>query len=192
MSSDRHTTDEQIRQYTVGEVRPLNAPVHIEKYDPRWPELYAQEERRIRGALGDAALRVEHTGSTAVLGLPAKPVIDILLVVADSSDEASYVPALNRAGYTLRIREPDWFEHRMFKGPDTACNLHVLSDGCPEIDRMLLFRDWLRAHPEDRDLYSRTKLELAQREWRHLQNYADAKSSVISEIMTRAQKAVRE
>src|SRR5690606_29898587 len=101
--------------------------------------LFEREAKRIRSALGDRALRVEHVGSTSVPGLCAKPVIDILLVVPDSSDEASYVPALEAAGYKLRIREPEWFEHRLFKGPDTDINLHVFSEGASEIERMLCF-----------------------------------------------------
>lgn len=119
-------------------------------------------------------------------GLAAKPVIDIMLMVSDSSDESAYLLTLESAGYKLRIREPNWFEHRMFKGPDTDVNLHVFSLGCAEVDRMLMFRDWLRGNPADRDLYARTKLKLAEQEWEHVQNYADAKTSVIEEILTRA------
>jgi GrpB-like predicted nucleotidyltransferase (UPF0157 family) len=136
--------------------------------------------------LGVRALRIEHTGSTSVPGLVAKPIIDIVLVVADSADEDSYVPALEAAGYLLRIREPSWYEHRMFKGPDTEINLHVFSSGCPEIDRILTFRDWLRSNDTDRDLYARTKLALAQKEWKQVQDYADAKTAVIEEINARA------
>jgi GrpB-like predicted nucleotidyltransferase (UPF0157 family) len=77
----------------------------------------------------------------------------------------------------------------MFKGPDTDINLHVYSHGCPEIDRMMMFRDWLRGNAGDRDLYARTKLALAQREWKHVQNYADAKTAVIEEILARARAA---
>jgi len=131
-------------------------------------------------------LALEHTGSTSVPGLAAKPIIDITLAVADSADEAAYVPALEGAGYVLRIHEPEWYEHRMFKGPDTDVNLHVFSSGCSEIDRILLFRDWLRAHAADRDVYARTKLALARKEWRHVQDYADAKTAVIEEILGRA------
>ena len=137
-------------------------------------------------ALGGRVLQLEHTGSTAVPGLAAKPIIDITLVVADSANEAAYAPALEGAGYVLRIREPEWHEHRMFKGLDTDLNLHVFSIGCPEIDRILLFRDWLRANPADRDLYARTKLELARREWKSVDDYASAKTAVIEEILARA------
>jgi GrpB-like predicted nucleotidyltransferase (UPF0157 family) len=165
---------------------PHNAPIVLADYDDGWPALFDREASRIRGALGETALRVEHVGSTSVPGLAAKPIIDILLVVPDSADEPSYRPALEAAGYVLRIREPDWFEHRVFKGPDTNVNMHVFSLGATEIDRMLRFRDRLRADDGDRDHYARTKRELAGHVWRHVQHYADAKTAIIEEIMTRA------
>lgn len=179
-------TEEELRAVTVGELAPLAGPIEIVDYDPRWPALFEREAQGIRAALGDRVLLLEHVGSTSVPGLAAKPRIDILLVVADSADEPTYVPALEAAGYLLRIREPDWYEHRMFKGPDTEVNLHVLSEGCVEIERMLLFRDWLRRNDADRELYERTKRELAQRTWKYTQNYADAKTAVVEEIMARA------
>ena len=110
----------------------------------------------------------------------------MLLAVADSANEAAYVPLLERAGFVLRIREPDWFEHRLLKSPEVDANLHVFSVGCSEIDRMLAFRDWLRGHEDDRLLYERTKRDLAARTWRHVQHYADAKSDVVRRIMARA------
>ena len=134
-------------------------------------------------------IRLEHAGSTSVPGLPAKPLIDIVLEVPDSAAEASYVPDLEAAGYVLRIREPDWYEHRSFKGPDTNVNLHTFSAGCEEVDRMLLFRDWLRKEPADRDLYATAKRELAAQDWTYVQQYADAKSAIVQEILGRAQAA---
>ena len=145
-------TEDELRAITVGELAPLTEPIRVVPYDPAWPRLFDREAARIRAALGDRALRLEHVGSTSVPGLAAKPRIDILLVVADSGDEPAYVPALEAAGYALRIREPEWYEHRVFKGPDTDVNLHVFSPGCPEIDRMLGFRDHLRADDADRAL----------------------------------------
>ena len=139
--------------------------------------------------LGDRALRLEHVGSTAVPGLAAKPVIDIVLEVAASANESAYAGELQGAGYRLRIREPEWNEHRMFTTPENDVNLHVFSTGCPEIDRMLVFRDWLRANDKDRELYARTKLALAQKQWKYTQNYADAKTDVVQEIMMRAKDA---
>lgn len=108
-----------------------------------------------------------------------------LLVVPNSADEPTYLPAMEAAGYVLRIREPDWFEHRVFKGPDTEINLHVFGAGASEIDRMLRFRDPLRDNHADWDYYARTKRELAQRTWRHVQHYADAKTPAVQEIMSR-------
>lgn len=160
--------------------------IHVVEYDPRWAQLFVREAELIRSALGHRVLRVEHAGSTAVPALAAKPVIDIVLVVVDSREESAYAPDLEAAGYCLCIREPEWHEHRMFKRPEPETNLHVFSRDCPEVDRMLIFRDWLRADPTDRDLYARAKLALSQKCWERVQDYADAKTSVVEEIMGRA------
>ena len=181
-------TEGQIRAAQIGELVPLAGPIQIVDYDPEWPRLYEREAERVQSALGDRALLIEHVGSTSVPGLAAKPKIDMLLVVANSADECAYVPALETAAYVLTIREPDWYEHRMFKGPDTDINLHVFSFGCREIDRMLLFRDWLRSNESDRRLYERTKRELARNDWKYMQNYADAKTAIVEKILARAQK----
>jgi GrpB-like predicted nucleotidyltransferase (UPF0157 family) len=178
--------DEALQAVTVGERKTHDAPITLVDYDPAWPDLFEREARRIRAALGDQVMRLEHTGSTSVPGLAAKPVIDITLIVPDSADEAAYVPQLEAEGYVLRIREPDWHQHRVLKGPDTDVNLHVFSVGTVELERMVGFRDWLRTHDEDRALYERTKRELAARTWRHVQHYADAKTAVVEEIMARA------
>lgn len=180
------STEEQILAARIGEVPPLNGPIFLADYDPAWPQLYDREAARIRAALGDRVLLLEHVGSTSVPGLAAKPRIDILLVVPRSADEPAYVPALEAAGYVLRIRELDWYDHRVLKGPDTDVNLHVFSPGCPEIDRMRRFRDWLRHSSADRQLYERTKRDLARREWKYTQQYADAKSEVVEAILARA------
>jgi GrpB-like predicted nucleotidyltransferase (UPF0157 family) len=185
------STDEELARSTVGELTPHDAPVALADYDPAWPQLFGREAARIRGVLGGRALLVEHAGSTSVPGLPAKPVIDIVLAVPDSADEAAYEPALAAAGYRLAIREPDWRQHRLFKGPDTSINLHVFTAGEPEIGRMLRFRDWLRGHDADRDRYAAVKRELAGRRWRHVQHYAEAKTAVVAEIMARADAAAR-
>jgi GrpB-like predicted nucleotidyltransferase (UPF0157 family) len=191
--SERDPTDdaayaEQLAKVTVNEVRP-DGPVEIHPYNEEWPRLYERERVRIAAALGDRILALEHVGSTSVPGLPAKPLIDIVLEVRNSADEDAYVPDLEAAGYVLRIRESDWHEHRLFKGPDTNVNLHVFSSGCAEVARMLRFRDHLREDAADRELYAQTKRELAQREWTYVQQYADAKTEVVEEILTRAKRA---
>jgi GrpB-like predicted nucleotidyltransferase (UPF0157 family) len=155
-------------------------------YDPSWPGQFAKEAGRIRAALGSRAIRIEHVGSTSVPGLVAKPILDILLVVANSADESAYVPELEAAGYRLRIREPEWYQHRLLKGPEIPLNLHVFSVGSPEVDRMLRLRDRLRSDRADRQLYARTKRELAARTWKYTQNYADAKTAIIEAILSRA------
>jgi GrpB-like predicted nucleotidyltransferase (UPF0157 family) len=187
--SDVAAYERDLAEITIGGPQPLQRPIEIRESDPEWPRLYAAEEARIRSALGDRVIRIEHTGSTAVPGLPAKAIIDIVLEVRDTSVETEYVPDLEAAGYVLRIREPDWFEHRLFKGTDRDVNLHVFPARCDEVERMLLFRDWLRTHSDERMLYATVKRELAARGWKYGQQYADAKSAVVAEIMGRATSA---
>jgi GrpB-like predicted nucleotidyltransferase (UPF0157 family) len=181
--------EEELAKVTIGGPRPLAGPIEISEYDPTWPSWYEREAARIRAALGDRVIRIEHVGSTSVPDLPAKPIIDIVLEVPDSADEAAFVPELEAAGYVLRIREPEWYEHRVFKGRDTEVNLHVFSARCTEVEQMLLFRDWLRTNTADRELYASAKRELAARNWKYMQQYADAKTAVVHEIMARARAA---
>ncbi|MFL5686939.1 MAG: GrpB family protein [Chloroflexota bacterium] len=184
----RRLSQAEIQAFTVDILKPLSGPITLVDYDPRWPELFDREAARIRSILGERVVRLEHTGSTSVPGLAAKPVIDITMTVADVLDEPAYVPDLEAAGYRLVIREhePEWYDHRVFKGPDTNINLHTFSAGCRELDRMTGFRDWLRTHDDDRQLYENTKRELVKREWRFVQNYADAKGEVVEQIAARA------
>ena len=181
-------TEEQLLEVTIGERLPLNSTVYLAPYDPAWPALFVRLKERIQEALKDDIIVLEHVGSTSVAGLSAKPIIDIMLAVADSSDEPSFVRPLEQKGFKLRIREPDWYEHRVFKYSDPDANLHVFSDGCLEIDRMMRFRDWLRNHADDRMLYEEKKRELAGRTWKYPQNYADTKSEIIQEILERARR----
>lgn len=167
--------EDYLKQVTVGEVEAHGGSIRLCPYDRRWPEQFWREAEKIRAALGERALAVEHVGSTSVPGLCAKPILDILLLTA--------------AGYALRIREPDWFQHRMLRGTDPAVNLHVFSAGCPEAARMLAFRDWLRTCRADRDRYAAEKQRLAARPWAYVQDYADAKTAVVGEILERIRQA---
>lgn len=176
--------EERLREVIIGEIEPRT--IVVADYDPAWPKRFRREEARIRAALDEAALSVEHIGSTSVPGLAAKPIVDVLLVVEDSGDEASYLPALEGAGYVLRVREPDFDEHRMFMTPEKDVHVHVYSAGSKEIDRYLLLRDRLREDEGDRELYARTKRGLAGRDWPSMDHYAEAKTEVIESIIARA------
>jgi GrpB-like predicted nucleotidyltransferase (UPF0157 family) len=164
-----------------------NGTIYLAPYDLAWPSRFQALATLIRSALRDKVLLLEHVGSTAVPGLAAKPVIDIVLAVSDSRDEGGYVPALERQGFVLKIREPDWFEHRMLKTPEVDGNLHVFSTGCEEIERMVQFRDRLRAHDDERRIYEEVKRELAARTWKDVQHYADAKSQIVGRILARTE-----
>jgi GrpB-like predicted nucleotidyltransferase (UPF0157 family) len=166
----------------------LNVPVILADYDPEWPAWYDTLAGRVRAALGGRVVALHHAGSTSVPGLAAKPLIDMLLEVTDSADEAAYVPDLEAADFVLRIREPEWFEHRLLKSATPAANLHVYTAGEEEVRRMLAFRDHLRRDSADRALYEATKRALAARTWAVTQDYADAKTDVVAEIMGRALK----
>src|SRR6266545_867961 len=135
MTEPVFTSEEYMRASRIGPLRRQPGPIVLVDYDAAWPALFEREAERVRAVLGDRVLRIEHAGSTSVPGLCAKPIVDIVLVVADAADEPAYVPRLEAAGYVLRIREPDWFEHRLFKGPDTNVNLHVLPRGREERSR---------------------------------------------------------
>ena len=151
--------------------------------DGGWPERFDRWSTSVRGALGERVLGLEHIGSTAVPGLAAKPILDVLLLVADVDDEAAYVPALLPLGLAVRVREP---HHRMLRTPERTVHLHVYEPGRPEVDAYLAFRDRLRSDAADRELYASTKRELARRPWRDMNDYADAKSDVIAAILGRA------
>ena len=181
----RHMVEVPQPEYVTPIVR-ADGPIKLAEYDPSWVEQFAREEIRIRTALGSRAVGVHHVGSTSVPGLAAKPVVDIVLLVGDSADESAYVPQLEAAGYVLHLREPDWWEHRLLKDHNPDVQIHVFTVGSSEVERMLLFRDRLRSHIEERDLYERTKRELAARQWVYTQDYADAKSSVVEGIIARA------
>jgi GrpB-like predicted nucleotidyltransferase (UPF0157 family) len=160
--------------------------IRVVAYDPSWPDRFEAERLRLRSALGGRAGRIEHIGSTAVPDLAAKPIVDILVEVDDTEDETGYLGALEAAGYQIRVRQPD---HRMFRTPARDVHVHLWPTGSDEVYRHLAFRDWLRAHPDDRWLYERTKLQLASRSWRDMNYYAEAKTPVIDEIMARARSA---
>ncbi len=161
-------------------------PITIADYDPEWPIKFETHRGIIAGALGDAAQQIEHVGSTSVPGLAAKPIVDILVAVKDSGDESCYLPNLTAAGYFLRIREPDWHEHRMFRTLGKDVHIHVYSVGCAEIGRCLGFRDRLRTNVEDRRRYEALKRELAEKDWPDMNAYADAKSEMIEGIVRSA------
>ena len=182
-------SEEYLKSVTIGAVERLDGTITLHAYDPSWPEQYQAELRKISRALQGERITVEHVGSTSVPGLCAKPILDILLLVEDAEAEERYVPALEGAGYVLRIREPDWYQHRLLKGFSPAVNLHVFSAGCEEAQRMLRFRDWLRSHEADREAYARAKRQLARQTWTYIQNYADAKSDVVAELFRHIQAA---
>ncbi|HEU4810662.1 MAG TPA: GrpB family protein [Nocardioides sp.] len=163
--------------------------VDVAEPDPEWPARFDELAARIRAALGWRVLNLEHVGSTAVPGLPAKPIIDMDLTVADPDDEDAYVPALEAAGFELRIREPWWYGHRVLRAAVPNCNLHVFGYDSPELVKHRIFRDWLRGNAGERDLYAAAKrdaADTANAHGEHTMQYNARKELVVREIYHRA------
>ena len=157
--------------------------IELVAYDPTWVAVFRAHAQTVCAALGSVAIRIEHIGSTAVPGLDAKPIVDILVTVAAAMDRAAYVSPLQQAGYVVRVLEPD---HTMLRTPDLTVHLHVVSDSDRQARDYLRFRDRLRASAADRDTYASVKQELARRDWPTMNDYAEAKSHVIRGILARA------
>lgn len=157
--------------------------ITIVDYDQQWPQRFEDNAERVRQVLGGKALSVEHIGLTSVPGLAAKPIVDMLLTVADVADEAAYVPALESIGFVLRVREPG---HRMLRTVGRETHLHVYQPDRAEVRDYLDLRDWLRIDATDRGLYAAEKRRLAEQQWRDMNDYADAKTDIIRDILTRA------
>ncbi len=168
----------------VGGQPPLT--IGLQEHDHGWADAYLAHRRRILEAEGDAALAVEHIGSTSVPGLAAQPIVDVVVVVADITAEEDHVERLVAAGYDLRVREPG---HRLVRTPARDVHVHAYEHGAPAVEAYLLLRDRLRADPADRHLYERTKRDLMTRRWESMDAYADAKTAVIQGILARARAA---
>jgi GrpB-like predicted nucleotidyltransferase (UPF0157 family) len=188
--TDLPITEEEARACFVGEMPRLEGKIDVVPYDAAWPAQFAHEAAVIRSALGEQVLELEHVGSTSVPGLPAKPILDIDLVLRDSTRESEYLPPLEAAGYQLTIREPHWHEHRMLKRCDPVVHLHVWTVGSPEAARHRIFRDWLRSNETDRRLYGAHKQAIAEQEFRYMHEYNNAKAEVLRAILGRALEAL--
>jgi GrpB-like predicted nucleotidyltransferase (UPF0157 family) len=183
----RHDDSDPDDDVWVG-ARPTVSPIDIVDADPSWPAQYEQLVNRIRRALGDRVLALEHIGSTSVPDLPAKPIIDIDLTVTDSSDEPTYVPPLEAAGFALTIREPKWHQHRMMVATSPPANVHVWSPDSPEAIRHLMFRDWLRDHPDECRRYAKVKraaAEASNADGETVMKYNLRKQPVVRDILDR-------
>jgi GrpB-like predicted nucleotidyltransferase (UPF0157 family) len=179
-----HASPEQLAAGLVGEPPARWQSIVLEDYDPAWADQYAAARSRLEQALPGQIIGIEHVGSTSVPGLAAKPVIDIDLLLEETSDEARYLPALEGTGYRLVLREPWWYQHRMLVSPEADVHLHVWPRDAPEPIRHRLFRDWLRTHPDDRDRYARAKRSVARQTVDEPGDYSLSKNEVIDDIYT--------
>lgn len=173
--------------------RTIPLPLEVVRPDPSWPAQFAIIQAKIEAALGSSLLAVSHVGSTSVPDMPAKPVIDIDVTVANIQDESTYAPALKAAGFQFLHREPSWNQHRLFYNYNPPANLHVFGSDSKELIRHAAMRDWLLAHPEDRKIYAQVKMEASKTaiaNGEDVNQYNDRKSPVLQDILVRALTAV--
>lgn len=160
----------------------------IHEYDPTWPAQFQALKDRIDEALGPKALCVSHVGSTSIPGLPAKNIIDIDLTVSDVANRDDYVAGLEAAGFQWMNYDPTWHNHHFFVCYEPMTNLHVFSEGCPELVRHQMFREHILNNPEDKELYMKTKREaseLATKNGERGYEYNFRKEKTIREILQR-------
>lgn len=165
----------------------MGDPILIEPYDPAWPTQFASLGVRIRGELGERALRIDHVGSTSVPGLAAKPVIDIQISVGSLEPVAPYAERLARLGFQWRADNPDLTKRYFRESPGMVrTHIHVRSAGSWAEQLNLLFRDFLRRDLTARTLYAQTKHDLAERYRDDRAGYVAAKSPIIWALLQRA------
>ena len=163
----------------------------LREYDPAWPRLFAEEKARVLAAIGEYISTIEHIGSTAVPGLGARPIIDLLVGVAHFSAAERCVEPLRRLGYGF-LGEAGIPQRYFFRKPDTSSwidrthTIHLVQEGSPEWKRMLLFRDYLRAHPEEADAYFALKQAQAARLDENNLAYPEAKSEFVTGVLAKA------
>ncbi len=171
-------------------VSPTVQEIEVVSPNPMWPELFERVAALLRDVLGPRALEVLHVGSTSVPGLPAKPIIDVDLIVADPAREDGWLPALVSAGLVLTVREPWWYEHRMLRCAAPLANVHVFGPDSPEPWKHRIFRDHLRDDRGDRELYASVKKEAAtcsnEQGGGTMMAYNRRKQEIIREIYGRA------
>ena len=164
----------------------MTEPIELHAYDPVWPEIFARERALIAPILGVNAVEIEHMGSTSIPGLPAKPIIDIIVLVTDLEAARAVIPALETTGYSFWADNPDKSKFYLAKGlppaPHRTHNLHI-HDDADEVRRHLIFRDHLRAHPDVRDAYLTLKRDLAERFRDDRDAYSKQKTAFVDDIV---------
>lgn len=157
--------------------------VSLVPYDPSWAEQFETEKRAIEAALGDRALAIHHIGSTAVPGLAAKPVIDILIVVRHLDNAIDCIAPLSELGYTFN-NHPQNVDRKFFrKGRPRTHHVHIVAQDNAELRDHLAFRDALRANPDLRDQYAALKYELANRFKTDRAHYSDSKTEFVKRVI---------
>ena len=158
----------------------------LSEYDESWPEQFQQLRDRLHASLGATAKRIDHVGSTAVPGLPSKPVIDVQVSVVGLEEENAYRPQIEELGYPLRYRSPERRFFRPPKGEPRTAHIHVCEEGSRREKDTLLFVAYLHSHPEKRDEYAALKKDLARRFEDDREDYLAGKADFVTRTIAAA------
>jgi GrpB-like predicted nucleotidyltransferase (UPF0157 family) len=161
----------------------LDHQIVVVEYDPGWPQAYERERAAICQALGDLIVDIQHIGSTAIPGLRAKPVIDVLVAVSEFADIAEYARRLEPLGYQHMTHANEVVRIFFRKGLPRTHHLHIVEDGSWEHRRLLLFRNYLLTHPDTADAYESLKRDLAERFAGNRPQYTESKTGFVEEII---------
>jgi GrpB-like predicted nucleotidyltransferase (UPF0157 family) len=164
--------------------------VSVVEYRPQWRKMFEEERHLLQTVFGEASIKIEHIGSTAVVGLAAKPIIDIMIGLPDFSAADKFVPKIEALGYEYFKKYEAEMPFRRYLAKDSngvrTHQIHMVEIGGEFWERHLLFRDYLRQNPETANKYAVLKKRLAEREWEDVNEYADAKTEFIKGIETTA------
>jgi len=164
--------------------RDITSEVTIAPYDPAWPQKYEAEKNQIAAALGDRVTAIHHIGSTAIPGLAAKPIIDIMIAVSQLEAAIECIAPLSDLGYAF-IDYPQNTDRRFFrKGVPRSHHVHIVAQGSAELKNHLAFRDALRANPEWRDQYAALKFDLAERHRTDRAQYTESKTEFVRRVLS--------
>lgn len=163
----------------------------VREYDPKWAEMFEQEAERIRKLLGDKITRIEHIGSTSILGLASKPIIDIAIEIPSSEDAEFLIEPLATLGYQpsrdRHDKDVSTERHLLRKGMPTEYHLSICyGDKGSFLERQILFRDYLSEHDDDRDAYGALKKDLIRKDLTGKDEYIGSKTDFVMRILKKA------
>ncbi len=171
----------------------IRPPIAIVDYDPNWPKMFTKEKAAIHSAIGDKAMAIEHVGSTSVTGLGSKPIIDIMIGTRNLADADACIEPLHNLGYEYvpefedEFPERRYFRKRSMETGKITYHIHMVETSSEFWRKQIVFRDYLRSHPQTARDYLELKKRLAKEYGSDVNGYADAKTSFVEHVLNKAE-----